>query len=304
VHNKKQKINIMKILFIGTVDFSLRILSKLIDLNENIIGVITKSKSDFNSDFVDLSILCKKHSIPFLYSDNINNIKTESWIRELEPDIGFCFGWSQIIKEKILNIPKQGIIGFHPANLPQNRGRHPIIWALVLGLEDTASTFFFMDKGADSGKIISQNKISISYNDDALSLYEKITNIASEQISIIITELKHNSIKLIEQDNKKANTWRKRGVSDGQIDFRMCSNAIYNLVRALTHPYVASHILYKGKEIKIWKVVEIPFNTSNIEPGYVIEITEEKHIVVKTYDGAIKLIEHEFIDLPLKNQYL
>ena len=60
---------------------------------------------------------------------------------------------------RILDLAPLGIIGFHPAALPRNRGRHPIVWALVLGLEETASTFFFMDKGADTGDILSQEKI-------------------------------------------------------------------------------------------------------------------------------------------------
>lgn len=294
----------MKILFIGTVEFSLKALEKLIELDENIVGVVTKAKSEFNSDFADLSAICKKNSIPFIFSDNINDSETEKWIREREPDIGFCFGWSQIIKEKILNIPPMGIIGFHPAKLPQNRGRHPIIWALFLGLQNTASTFFKMDKGADSGLVISQEDVSISYYDTAHTLYEKIISVALKQMDNFIPKLKENTITPIKQDDTKSNVWRKRGINDGLIDFRMCSFAIYNLVRALTHPYVGAHITYKGQEIKVWKVEELQFEKSNIEPGFVIDVLENCSVIVKTYDNAIKIIEHEFIELPSKGEYL
>jgi methionyl-tRNA formyltransferase len=75
-----------------------------------------------------------------------------------------------------------GVVGFHPAALPENRGRHPLIWALVLGLEETASTFFFMDEGADSGDLLSQRRISIEPADDAGSLYARITEVAMCQI--------------------------------------------------------------------------------------------------------------------------
>lgn len=67
-----------------------------------------------------------------------------------------------------------GVIGFHPAALPNNRGRHPIIWALALGLNETASTFFKMDEGADTGDIVSQVKIPICESDYAADLYENI----------------------------------------------------------------------------------------------------------------------------------
>jgi methionyl-tRNA formyltransferase len=63
----------------------------------------------------------------------------------------FCLGWSNLLKAEILKAAPLGVIGFHPAALPANRGRHPLIWALGLGLDETATTFFFMDKGADRG---------------------------------------------------------------------------------------------------------------------------------------------------------
>ena len=73
-------------------------------------------------------------------------------------------------------------MGYHPASLPENRGRHPIIWALALGLKKSASTFFFMEEGADDGDILSQKEFEILYEDDAKSLYEKVTDMALNQI--------------------------------------------------------------------------------------------------------------------------
>ena len=81
------------------------------------------------------------------YNGNVPNIvfsndeTTINFVKKCNPDIGYCFGWSQLIGKDVLNIPSKGIIGNHPAELPYNRGRHPIIWALALGLESTASTF-------------------------------------------------------------------------------------------------------------------------------------------------------------------
>lgn len=294
----------MRILFVGTVKFSYEALKQLIKMNETIVGVITKSQSTFNSDFKDLTPLCKQHNIPIFYSDNINNTETENWIKKKEPELGLCLGWSQIIKDNILQIPQKGFVGFHPAELPKNRGRHPIIWALVLGLEQTASTFFFIDKGVDSGKLISQEIVPISYGDNASTLYDKITAIALNQMQDFIPKLKNGSIKPVPQDETSANSWRKRGRQDGLVDFRMNSYAIYNLVRALTHPYVGAHVIYKGQEIKIWKVEEADCSSKNIEPGAILDVFDNGNILVKTYDKAIKIIEHEFIDTPLKGEYL
>ena len=293
----------MRILFIGTVEFSHKALEKLISLNANIVGVCTKEKSNFNSDFSDLTPLCKKSNIPYKYIDDINSQDSIDWIKSLKPDIIFCFGWSSLIKKELLDLPKMGVVGYHPAKLPQNRGRHPLIWAMVLGLKKSASTFFFMQEGADDGDILSQKKFDILYEDNAQSLYNKVSNIALEQIEDFLPQLQNNSFQRIKQNHDKANIWRKRGKADGKIDFRMTSNAIYNLVRALTKPYVGAHIEYKNKDITIWKVEEIEFNKNNIEFGKVLEINGDT-IIVKTYDKAIKIIEHEFKELPKVGEYL
>lgn len=293
----------MKILFVGTVEFSYKALEKLIELKAELVGVCTKDKSNFNSDFADLTPLCKENKIPYKFVDDINSKENIEWINTLNPDIIFCFGWSNLIKKELLNLPIMGVIGYHPASLPQNRGRHPLIWALVLGLNQSASTFFFMQEGADDGDILSQEEFEILYEDDAKSLYDKVSKIALNQIEDFLSKLQNNSFQRIKQNHDKANIWRKRGKADGKIDFRMTSNAIYNLVRALTKPYVGAHIEYKGQEISIWKVEEINFDKNNIEFGKVLE-NDEKTIVVKTYDKAIKIIEHDFKELPKVGEYL
>ena len=82
-----------------------------------------------------------------------------------------------------------GVLGFHPTKLPQNRGRHPLIWALALGLKKVPQ-HFFMDEGADSGDILSQKDFDISHNDDAKTLYDKVVEIALEQIAQFFPSLK------------------------------------------------------------------------------------------------------------------
>ena len=218
----------------------------------------------------------------------------------------YCFGWSHILPSEILSIPKYGVVGFHPAELPNNRGRHPLIWAIFLGLKRTASTFFIMDEGADTGDIISQEIVTIEETDTAETLYKKVGEVAIKQIIDFSKEfeLKGENIERRKQNIAEGNAWRKRGKVDGQIDFRMSSEAIYNLVRALTQPYVGAHIkLDEEKEVKIWKVIKKSCNFANYEPGKVLEVENNK-ILVKTYDGAIQIVEHEFLELPKKGQYL
>ena len=293
----------MRAVFIGTVEFSLRSLEKLIGLNVNLVGVITKESSSFNSDFVDLKSLCISNGIPCLYVDDINSLDSIKWIKDLNPDVIFCFGWSSLIKKEILNIAPMGVVGYHPTKLPMNRGRHPLIWALALGLEESASTFFFMDEGADTGDILSQVDFEISYQEDARSIYDKVNDIALCQIEDFIPRLKQGKYSKVKQDGLRSNSWRKRNEIDGLIDFRMSSRAIYNLTRALTKPYVGAHIKYRGKNISIWKVKEVDVVKENIEPGSVLN-ANNKSFIVKSYDGAVEVIGHDFKILPKVGEYL
>ena len=293
----------MKIVFIGTVEFSKRALQKLIELNAQVIGVCTKENSEFNSDFADLRPLCKKNKIPFKLVNDVNSKDNYNWVKSLNPDIIFCFGWSNILKKDILILAPMGVLGFHPSKLPQNRGRHPLIWTLALGLKKSASTFFFMDEGADSGEILSQKDFDILNTDDARILYDNIVYIALLQIEEFLPQLEKKTYQTIKQNDETSNAWRKRVKTDGQIDFRMASQAIYNLVRALSNPYVGAHINYKDKEIIVWKVEIIENEQHNIESGKVLDISEDK-ILVKTYDGAIKITHHEFKKLPNIGEYL
>ena len=295
----------MKVLFIGTVEFSKRALKRLIELNVHIVGVCTKEMSNFNSDFSNLTPICKANQIPFKYVKDINSQPNIEWIKSLAPDIIFCFGWSSLIKQELLKLAPMGVVGYHPAKLPQNRGRHPLIWTLVLGLRESASTFFFMDEQADSGEILSQKSFDISCSENAESLYSKIVTIALIQIDEFIPELQNKTYKKTKQNHKISNIWRKRNSSDGMIDFRMSSKAIYNLVRALSKPYIGASVRYKDKDIIVWdvKVIESNVCQSNIEFGKILSVSKNI-ITVKTYDGVIEILKHDFKKLPTVGEYI
>ena len=92
----------MKILYIGCVESSYLLLEKLIEAGADIVGVITKKESNYNSDFRDLVPLCEKKEIPYELVENINEEKVYKFIENIQPEIAFCFGWSQLIKDNII----------------------------------------------------------------------------------------------------------------------------------------------------------------------------------------------------------
>ena len=293
----------MRIVFIGTVEFSRRALERLLAMHAEIVGVCTLQDSKFNADHVDLGAISEAHRLPWFYAEDINSTEALSWIQDKAPDVIFCFGWSRLLKQDLLRLAPWGVVGFHPATLPANRGRHPLIWALVLGLEKTASTFFFMDEGADSGDILSQREIQIDDEDDARILYDKVTKTALEQIEEFVPMLATGTFLRLNQNHMLANTWRKRGIADGIIDWRISAHAIHNLVRGLTKPYVGAHFIVDGQEIKVWKSAVITNVPRNMEFGKVLTRTNFGP-VVKCGEDAICLLTTEPSFEPVVGVYL
>ena len=297
----------MRVVFIGCVDFSKAMLECVLEIDcIEVIGIITKSESTFNTDFCSLLSIAVKYHIPYLLYDKLeSDDRLCNWVKEKSPDAIYCFGWSHLLKEDLILIPKIGVIGHHSTMLPKNRGRHPVIWALALGLDYTASTFFFIDPGIDSGDLLDQESIIINNNDDACTLYQKIIIIAKRQIKQFSPALDSGDFISKEQDMSLATSWRKRTKADGCIDWRMSCLSIYNLVRALTHPYVGAHYVYNYRDVKIWKIRIVNCGIDDIEPGKIVDLNKNKNeIYIKCGDGIICIYAHEFNPLPEIGAYL
>jgi len=284
----------MKIGFIGCVHFSEMALNTIIGIKSSkidVVAAVTKKNSSYNSDYVNLAPICKKYNIPVHFENTKNKALSVNFMKQHKPDVIFCFGWSHLLNEDFLTLPKLGVIGFHPAKLPKNRGRHPIIWSLALGQDKTASTFFRMEKEADSGPILSQIEIDISHLDNSKDLYKKIMSVAREQIINITEKLYLGTAEYKPQDHSVASSWRKRTRSDGEIDWRMSAYSIYNLIRALSKPYPGAEFKYKGQIYQAWaSEVCVEKIASDIVPGCILAVHKNKILVKCAGRSALWLL--------------
>lgn len=290
----------MRIAFVGTVEFSRHCLEQILAGGGNVVGIFTMARKEagFHSDYAPMSDLAREHGIPLHLVKNINNPKTKDLIKDLKPDVIFVFGWSQIISNDILEIPTIGCIGTHPALLPRNRGRHPIVWALVLGLAESGLTFFYLTNLADSGDILWQKSFSITLRDDAASIYRKIEDLASEAIEEFLPQIENGTAPRIPQDQSKATYWRRRHVKDGEVNWRQSTMTTFNLIRALTQPYVGAHTFINGGKLIIWKsslpaeptpchAISLPPGTVFADPNNQLNVrTGNGHIVIEKYEMA------------------
>ena len=290
----------MRILYIGNVRSSQAFLIHLLSLGANIVGLVTRSQSS-NSDHADLYSIASSRSVPtFTYSHETKHLLA-NFIFSCQPDYIFCFGWSTLLSSEVLEIPKYGSIGFHPAALPSNKGRHPIIWTLALGLASTASTFFYLTTRADDGPIVSQVTLPVHQDDTASSLYDRIIAVACNQLTTLHSKICVGPLTGRPQSGV-TNHWRKRSFKDGLIDWRMSGTAIYNLVRALSHPYPCAHLLYNNNVYRILSVQILPQSSPNIEPGKVVSVNPS--ITVQCFDSLVSLTMLDNIPDISVNDYL
>ena len=290
----------MRIVFVGAVEFSRHCLEEVVKNGGNVVAVLTLAKehAGFHSDYADLSDIAMQHGITVHSIKNINDLETVELIRSLKPDVIFVFGWSQLISKSVLEIPPLGCIGTHPTLLPRNRGRHPIVWALVKGLEESGLTFLYLDEGADSGDILWQKPFPIALEDDAKSLYEKIKALASEAIRKFLPQLEQGTALRMPQDYSQATYWRKRTEKDGEIHWTEPTMKTYNLIRALARPYVGAHTYVKGEKLLVWRARlpqrPLPSETLSLQPGTIFARTDTG-FDVRTGDGYLTVLEYELL---------
>jgi methionyl-tRNA formyltransferase len=160
-------------------------------------------------------------------------------------------GWRQIIKKEIRDIPRLGMIGFHPTLLPAGRGSAPIINTILEGWGNSGVTMFYPDDGIDSGDIIDVCHFDIEENDYAIDVYKKCTESSKE---LIIKNLKNVILEKaprIVQDESKASYFKKIYLEDNEIDLWGTADEAYKKIKAFSYPYLGAYIKIGGKKIII-----------------------------------------------------
>lgn len=285
----------MRIVFVGSVDFSRHCLQEVVRRGGQVVAVLNPEPQHAraNSDYADLAPIAASLGIPLVRLRRITDPETADTLRTLAPDVMLVLGFSQIVPKDVLAIPRLGCIGSHPALLPRNRGRHPLVWALVEGLSESGLTFFFLDEGVDSGDILWQKPFPITLDDDAGTLYEKIKRLAGEAIGVILPRLEAGTAPRRPQDHSQATYWRKRTAADGEIDWVRPPLAAYNLIRALTKPYPGAHTFLDGQRVLVWRSRMAPDAPSpGAAPGEIVGGTPDG-FMVQCGGGLLELRDWE-----------
>ena len=238
-----------KIIYIGNDKWCQCLESILVVKGLTVIHVFIPKDAD------RLRQICLNNELSYTITKNVND--NYEVISELEFDLFVVMGHPFLLKHKLLTIADG--VGFHPSMLPKRRGRAPINWAIIDGLEEIGVTIFHLDEGIDSGNIIFQQSIPIDYNDTARMLVNKISDLLVANLINIL--LAWPDVQSIPQDNEDASYTKKRGPSDGEISKEMSASEAVRLVRALNGPYPSAFIVMEnGDKLYINEASEYEFD--------------------------------------------
>ena len=234
-----------KIAIAGAVNSSLKTLEKLIehDCNICLVLALNPEKAKNVSGYRDLMVTANEHKLFSRYFNNINDEEVFVLLQEKKPDILFVIGLSQIVKRRILNLPKYGSIGYHPTKLPKGRGRGAIAW-IILGKAPGAATFFLMDEGMDSGPILCQVAYEVTDNDYAQDVIEKVMMAIGEALDNLLPNINKGILVWKEQKTSEITFLGRRKPQDGLIDWSRDAREIHTLIRATSSPLPGAFTFY------------------------------------------------------------
>ena len=288
------KKNDFKIVFMGTPDFSVTILNGLLDHHFSIVGVVTTADKPAGRGQKLSESAVKK----FSYEKGLNiiqptNLKDEDFLSELrllKANL-FVVVAFRMLPEAVWNMPSHGTINLHASLLPAYRGAAPINWAIINGEENTGVTTFFIEKEIDTGLVIERESMSISENETAGELHDKLMALGSKLVINSVNQIIEGSVKRIPQaqlmDLTNLKIAPKLFKQQFRIDWSLPMEQIHNLSRGLS-PYPTA-----------WTIL---FNESKNE-SKTYKIFKTQKTGVKTEGNKVKF-EKDGIYIPCLDFYL
>jgi methionyl-tRNA formyltransferase len=286
----------MRIIFMGTPDFAVASLAKLVESGQNVVAVVTSADKPSGRGLYMNESAVKKYAvsknIPVLQPEKL---KAPDFLAELaayKADIQIVVAF-RMLPEAVWNMPPKGTFNLHGSLLPQYRGAAPINWAIINGEKETGVTTFFLKHEIDTGSIIFQEKLSIGHEENVGDIYEKLMHLGAD---LVLRTVKAIAIGYYPQEAQDETVVLHHAPKifkeTCQIDWNKSSFEIYNFIRGLS-PYPAAWTIFGGKITKIFKVEIIEIEAKQY-PGLIFSSDlhfDKKQLIFKTGNGYISILE-------------
>ncbi|KMY49396.1 methionyl-tRNA formyltransferase [Peribacillus loiseleuriae] len=282
-----------KVVFMGTPDFSVPVLKRVIREGYDVIAVVTQPDRPVGRKKVltppPVKVEAVKQGIPVYQPEKIRNEAELEEILALKPDLVITAAFGQILPNKLLEAPEYGCINVHASLLPELRGGAPIHYSILQGKEKTGITIMYMAEKLDAGDILTQAEVKIEEEDNVGTLHEKLSQIGSDLLADTIPKLFKREITPVKQNDAEATFAPNIKREQEKIDWDKTGEDIYNHVRGL-NPWPVAYTLLNGETLKVWTTKKIQLS-SPAQPGVVIDVLEEGFVVGTGNTTAVLILE-------------
>ena len=245
----------MKVLFMGTPDFSVPCLKALLDNEYDVLGVVTQPDKPKGRGHKlappPVKVCAMENNIPVYQPESLKDKALMPVLEDLNPDIIIVVAYGKILPEYILNYPKYGCVNVHASLLPKYRGAAPIQWAVIDGEPESGVTTMYMEKGLDTGDMIFKAVCKIGEEETYGDLHDKLSPMGAELLIKTVKAIEEGNAPREKQDDALSNYASMIQRETAQIDWSKPAKEVLNLIRGM-NPYPVSYTAYGEEVLKIF----------------------------------------------------
>lgn len=281
----------MRVVFMGTPDFAVPCLQRLLADGEEVVGVFTQPDKPKGRGYAlappPVKAEALKYNIPVFQPNSMRDGAAVEILKELQPDLSIVVAYGKILPKEVLELPKYGSVNIHASLLPRYRGAAPIQWCILNGETETGVTAMQMNEGLDTGDMLLQKRLPISPEMTAGELHDALSVLGAEVMSETVRAIRENTLKPIPQP-QESNYAPMLTKALCPIDFHKTAQEIHNQVRGLS-PWPSATAQFSEKRFKIYKTRCADIST-DAAAGTVLAVGDA--ITVACGDGkAIEILE-------------
>ena len=282
----------MKVVFMGTPDFSVGALEALVKAGHEVTAVVTqpdrqKGRS-LEMSFSPVKECALRYELPVFQPEKIKTAEAVEVLRGYEADIFVVAAFGQILSKEILEMPKYGCINIHASLLPKYRGAAPIQWAILNGDAITGVTIMQMNEGLDTGDILTTKEVEISAEETGESLFDKLAIAGAELLIETLPEIEKGTLTPTKQEEEKASHVRMLTKEMGKIDWEKEAIVLERLVRGM-NSWPSAYCRLRNKNMKVWRAAVLEEDT-DARPGEIVNVTKDA-LYIQTGKGQLILKE-------------
>lgn len=279
----------MRIVFMGTPDFAVPSLKRLLDDGHTIAGVFTQPDKPKGRGYKltppPVKELALQYQLPVFQPEKMKDGKALAILKELAPELIVVVAYGRLLPKDILELPKYGCVNVHGSLLPKYRGAAPIQWSVLNGDEVSGVTTMYMAEGMDTGDIILSRSTPIGCDETSGELFDRLAILGAQALSTTVEQIAKGEAPRTPQDDAQSCHAPMLSKDLAKIDFTKSAKEVHNLVRGM-NPWPTAHTSMDGKRLKVYR--SRPVDNRSGAPGTVLD---PQRLVVACGSGAIELLE-------------